>query len=117
MARRPETPAALLMASLPTEEQGARPGRDLASAAADHSPARAESSRAGAGDPLKIAEALVSVEQDAASDQMKGELLRLAREVARVGGEAAPGDSSELLPGRVAPGDVIRPPSPNPAGT
>ncbi len=43
---------------------------------------------ARSGDPLKLAEALVSIEQDAASDQMKGELLRMAQEVARVGGEA-----------------------------
>ncbi len=39
------------------------------------------------GDPLKVAEALVNAQQDSASRQMRGELMRLAREVARVGGE------------------------------
>jgi hypothetical protein len=40
-------------------------------------------------DPLNIAEALVAAQQDAANDQMAGELLRLAQEVVRVSGEPA----------------------------
>jgi hypothetical protein len=43
-----------------------------------------------ASDPLAFAEALVAVQQDAANDQMRSELLLMAREVARVGGEAPP---------------------------
>jgi hypothetical protein len=43
-----------------------------------------------ASNPLEIAEALVKVQQDAANDQMRSELLLMAREVARVGGETPP---------------------------
>jgi anti-sigma factor RsiW len=42
-----------------------------------------------ASDPLDVAEALVTVQQDAANDQMRRELLLMAGEVARVGGESA----------------------------
>jgi hypothetical protein len=42
---------------------------------------------AGTAGPLDAAEALMSVQQDAASDQMQDELLLMAREVARVSGE------------------------------
>jgi putative zinc finger protein len=47
-----------------------------------------------AGDPLDVAAALVVAQQDAASEQMQGELLLLAREVTRVGGEAGSSGSS-----------------------
>jgi hypothetical protein len=83
----------------------------------DHASSLAIGSRDRTGDPFKIAEALVSVEQDAASDQMKGELLRLAREVARVGGEAAPGDVTEHSSGQASPVDDSIHTSADPAGT
>jgi hypothetical protein len=74
-------------------------------------------SRAGTGDPVKVAEALVSVEQDAASNRMKGELLRLAREVARAGGEAAPADVTGRSSGQASSADDSSQVSADPTGT
>jgi hypothetical protein len=47
------------------------------------------------GDPVRVALALAAVEKDTASTEMGGELLRMAREVARVSGEAG---SAEIEP-------------------
>jgi hypothetical protein len=73
--------------------------------------------RAATGDPVKVAEALVSIEQNAASSRMKGELLRLAREVARAGGEAWPGDAMGRSAGQSSPADDSARTSADPTGT
>jgi hypothetical protein len=56
---------------------------------------RTELTSARSGDPVRVAMALAAVEKDTASTQMDGELLRMAREVARVSGEAG---SAEIEP-------------------
>jgi hypothetical protein len=123
-----EKPAVLRLASVPLREGVGGQGQDLGStsvppslplSAASSPPGTATGggSRPGTGDPVKVAEALVSVEQDAASSRMKGELLRLAREVARVGGEAAPGDATDRSSGPPSPADDASQASAEPTGT
>ena len=56
-------------------------------------------SSAKSGDPLRVALALAAVEKDTASHEMGGELLRMAREVARVSGEAGGADLDRIAPG------------------
>lgn len=71
----------------------------------------------GAGDPVKVAEGLVSAEQDVATHQMKDELLRLAREVARMGGEAASAGTAAATPGDSAPAERVPAAAPQITGT
>jgi hypothetical protein len=52
-----------------------------------------------AGDPLDVAQALVTAQQAAASEQMRGELMLLAKEVTRVGGEPAVDGASHAAAG------------------
>ena len=93
------------------------PTPDLTSIPPDRIFQPTEGSRVGAGDPVKVAETLVSDEQDAASDQMKGELLRLSREVARLGGETTTGEPEVGTQGASAPNDNSSSSSSNPTGT
>lgn len=118
----PETPVVLAAHKGRMPDAGrtltlaAVPPPDTASTLPEPASDPADASRARAGDPVKVAEALVSVEQDAATDQMKGELLRLAREVARLGGETATGETGDRARGEPA-GRETGATSPNPAGT
>jgi hypothetical protein len=66
-----------LTASLPLSSGVTDAVRPAASAAAD----------APTSGPVNVAEALMSIQQDAASSQMQDELLLMAQEVARVSGE------------------------------
>jgi hypothetical protein len=91
-----------------------RPGSSVTQ---EHTSPSAIGARDRTGDPFKIADAMVSVEQNAANDQMKGELLRLAREVARVGGEAVAGDAAEHSAGQVSPRNDSPHPSADATGT
>jgi Putative zinc-finger len=99
-------PAPVAPASLPSHN---RVQANARAASLDRSPTGVSPRQARTGDPLRIADALVSVEEDAASDQIKGELLRMAREVARVGGETGTDE------GERASGMGERAPGPNPA--
>jgi hypothetical protein len=84
---REQAPAMVRIASASVDAAGATGSRWRAPWQA---PARA------VADPLDVAEALVEAQQDAASDRVRGQLLLLAREVARVGGEVpAPEDAAE----------------------
>lgn len=69
--------SSLLMAALPSLPPTLERERDSGAAG----------SGAGSAGPLDAAEALMSVQQEATSDQMQDELLLMAREVARVSGE------------------------------
>jgi putative zinc finger protein len=127
LALRPVSPPILRLAGFPGSErkinaevpltQGAVATRHGSAVTPEHASSRMIGVRDRTGDPFKIAEALVLVEQNAANDQMKGELLRLAREVARVGGEAVAEDAAEHSAGRVSTGNDSPHASADPTGT
>jgi hypothetical protein len=86
-------------------------------ASSDHSRSRPDKNVGRTGDPLRVAVALASAEQDTASEQMSGELLRMAREVARVSGEAGSGETSEAVSGGGAADHGSLSARANPTGT